>query len=354
MTDLFDALTIQGVTLRNRIGVAPMCQYSYEDGLSNEWQVLHLGTRAIGGAGLVLTEATAVEADGRITPNDVGIWSDAHIEPLARVTNIIKLHGAVPGIQLAHSGRKGSTHRPWDGGGPISLDDPRGWQVIAPSPIPYDKEYPLPHELDLAGIREIQMAFRSAAERSLNAGFSWLEIHAAHGYLIHSFYSPLSNQRTDEYGGSFENRIRFLVETTRLVRSVWPQKLPLAVRISGTDWIDGGWTVGESVELARILKKESVDLIDCSSAGLIPRANVPISPGYQVPISEAVRREANILTAAVGIIKTPEQANEIIRNGQADLVLLGREMLRDPYWALHAAQVLKKFAPIPPQYLQAF
>ncbi len=354
MASLFEPLTVNGVTLRNRIGVAPMCQYCYEDGFSNEWQVVHLGARAIGGAGLVLSEATAVEARGRITPNDVGIWSNAHIEPLSRVTHFLKAHGAVPGIQLAHSGRKGSSHRPWDGGGPILPGDPRAWQTVAPSPIPYANDWPLPRQLDQAGIHAVQAAFRAAAERALQAGFEWLEVHAAHGYLIHNFCSPLSNHRTDEYGGSFENRIRFLSETIRLVRPVWPEKLPFTVRISATDWVEGGWTVEELVELARILKKEGVDLIDVSTAGLIPTARVPAAPGYQVPFSEAVRKGAGILTAAVGMISSPELADEIIRSERADLVLLGREMLRDPYWPLHAARSLKEPPPVPPQYLEAF
>jgi 2,4-dienoyl-CoA reductase-like NADH-dependent reductase (Old Yellow Enzyme family) len=354
MSDLFSPLTIQGVTLRNRIGVSPMCMYSYTDGFSNDWQVIHLGARAAGGAGLVIAEATAIEPRGRISAYDVGIWSDAHIDPLVRVTRAIKENGAVAGIQIAHAGRKAGSRRPWEQEKSIAPDQSQGWQGIAPSPIAFSADYAVPHEMSVLEIKQVQDAFRAATQRALAAGFEWLELHAAHGYLIHSFYSPLSNQRTDEYGGSFENRIRFLLETVRAIRPVWPSNLPLTVRISGTDWQEGGWTVDESVELARYLKKESVDLVDCSSGGGVAQARIPMGSGYQVPISESVRSGANILTAAVGLITAPTQADQIIRNGQADLVLLGREMLRDPYWALHAAQALKQPAPIPPQYLRSF
>jgi 2,4-dienoyl-CoA reductase-like NADH-dependent reductase (Old Yellow Enzyme family) len=295
-----------------------------------------------------------VEARGRITPDDVGLWSEAQIEPLARVARFVRQQGAVPGIQIAHAGRKASTSRPWDGRKPIPPDGPRGWQVVGPSPVPFSEAYQVPHELSKAEIGEVQAAFRAAAERALAAGFEWLEIHGAHGYLIHNFYSPLSNRRTDEYGGSFENRIRFFLETARAVRSVWPERLPLAVRISGTDWTADGWTVEESVDLARHLKGEGVDLIDCSSGGNAANARIPLGAGYQVPISEAVRRGAQTLTATVGLITAPAHADEIIRNGRADMVLLGREMLRDPYWALHAARTLGQPIPTPPQYLRAF
>ena len=354
MPHLFEPLTIRGITLRNRIGVSPMCMYSYTDGFSNEWQIVHLGARAAGGAGLVIAEATAVEARGRITPFDVGIWSDAHIDPLARVTSVIKKNGAVAGIQIAHAGRKASSNRPWESDKPILPDKPLGWQGVGPSPIAYNEEYSVPHELSVSEIHAIQDNFCAGAQRALAAGFEWLEIHAAHGYLLHSFYSPISNKRTDDFGGNFENRIRFLIETVRAVRPVWPEHLPLTVRISGTDWVEGGWTVEESVELARNLKLEGVDLIDCSSGGGVFNAAVPIGPGYQVPISDAVRNGANIQTAAVGLITAPAQADEIIRNNRADLVLLGREMLRDPYWPMHAALVLKQSAPVPPQYRRAF
>ena len=354
MPHLFEPLTVREITLRNRVGVSPMCQYSYEDGLSNDWQLVHLGARATGGAGLVIAEATAVEPRGRISPHDAGIWSDAHVEPLQRLTKFIKQQGAVAGIQIAHAGRKASTARPVDGGKPLPVDDPRAWQVLGPSAVAYNADYPTPHELSLAEIHQAQASFRAAAERALRAGFEWLELHAAHGYLLHSFYSPVSNQRSDEYGGSFDNRIRFLIETVRLIRQVWPERLPLTVRISGTDWVEGGWSLDESVELARGLKAEGVDLIDCSSGGNVSHAVVPVGSGYQVPLSERIRREAGVLTAAVGLITAPAQADEIVRNGQADVILLGREMLRDPYWALHAAQSLKQTAPVPPQYLRAF
>ena len=354
MTALFDPLTIRGVTLRNRIGVSPMCQYSYREGFSNDWQLVHLGARAAGGAGLIITEASAVEARGRITPYDIGLWSDAHIDPLARVTRFIKEQGAVAGIQIAHAGRKACTDRPWNGGNPILPGDPRFWQAVGSSPLPFAEGHQTPQELGKAGIREVQDAFRAAAVRALAAGFEWLEIHGAHGYLIHSFYSPLSNRRTDEYGGSFENRIRFLLETVRAVRPVWPERLPLTVRISGTDWVEGGWVVEDAVQLSRRLKQEGVDLIDCSGGGNVADARVPVGASYQVPISEAVRKGADILTATVGLITEPMQADEIIRNHRADVVLLGRQMLRDPHWALHAAQSLKQPAPVPVQYLRAF
>ncbi len=354
MPHLFEPLTIRGITLRNRIGVPPMCMYSYTDGFSNEWQMIHLGTRAVGGAGLIIAEASAVEPRGRITPFDVGIWSDEHIEPLKRVTHVIKTNGAVAGIQIAHAGRKAGSGKTWEGGKPILPGQPLGWQGVAPSPIAYNPEYAVPHELSLSEIHAVQDAFRDGAGRALAAGFEWLEIHAAHGYLIHSFYSPVSNKRTDEYGGSFENRTRFLMETVRAIRPVWPDHLPLTVRISGTDWVEGGWTIEDSVSLAKSLKKEGVDLISCSSGGGVWEAKIPVGPGYMVPISEAVRHGANILTAGVGLITSAAQADQIIRNGSADVVLIGREMLRDPYWPIHAAQALKQPVPFPPQYHRAF
>jgi len=354
MTHLFDPLTVRGVTLRNRVGVSPMCMYSYENGMSNDWQVTHLGARAVGGAGLVIAEATAVDPAGRITPHDAGLWSDDHIEPLTRVTKVIKAHGAVPGIQIGHAGRKASTNRPWtDNGQPIPADNPAGWPVVGPSPVAFNCGYQVPRELTVDEIHTIQNQFRDTARRALAAGFEWLEIHAAHGYLLHNFYSPLSNHRQDDYGGSFENRVRMLIETVRAVRQVWPENLPLAVRISATDWTDGGWSVDDSVKLAPMLKAEGVDLVDCSSAGNVHGAKIPAGPGYQVPLAEAVR-EAGIMTAAVGLITLPEQADEIIRNEQADIVLLGREMLRNPYWALQAAQQLGRKVDVPPQYLRAF
>lgn len=354
MPHLFEPLTIKGITLRNRIGVSPMCMYSYRKGFANDWLVAHLGARAVGGAGLVIAEATAVEPRGRITPHDLGIWSDDHVEPLARAARFVKENGAVAGIQIAHAGRKAGTQRSWKSDDSTLQEDPPGWQVIGPSPLAFSDSYGLPHKLSLDEIKDVQASFRSAAIRAQAAGFEWLEIHAAHGYLIHSFYSPVSNQRTDQYGGSFENRIRFLLETVHAIRPVWPEDLPLTVRISGTDWVEGGWTVAESVELARRLKAEGVDLLDCSSGGGVAQANIPLGAGYQVPISEAVRKGADILTAAVGLITAPAQADEIIRNERADIVLLGREMLRDPYWALHAAQTLKHSLPVPAQYSRAF
>ncbi len=353
MSHLFDPLTIRSVTLRNRIGVSPMCQYSYQDGFSNEWQLMHLGARAAGGAGLIISEATAVEARGRISPYDVGLWSDDHIEPLARVTRLIKAQGAVAGVQIAHAGRKACQQRPWEGGKALPPGEAQFWPAVGPSPLPFEAGYQTPHELSRPEIGAIQAAFGDAARRALAAGFEWLELHAAHGYLIHNFYSPLSNQRSDEYGGSFENRIRFLLETLAVIRRVWPERLPLTVRISASDWSEGGWTLADSIDLARCLKTAGVDLIDCSSGGNVA-ARLPLGPGYQVPFAEALRREAGIATAAVGLITAPAHADEIVRNGRADVVLLGREMLRDPHWALHAAQALKQPLPVSPQYARAF
>jgi 2,4-dienoyl-CoA reductase-like NADH-dependent reductase (Old Yellow Enzyme family) len=354
MPHLFDPFTLRGVTLRNRIGVSPMCMYSYTDGLANDWQLVHLGARAAGGAGLIIAEATAVEARGRITPYDAGIWNDAQVEPLARVNRFVKEYGAVPGIQIAHAGRKANTHHPSDGGKPIQPEDARFWQAVGPSALPFAEGYQTPHALSKAEIVEVQASFCAAAARALAAGYEWLELHAAHGYLIHSFYSPISNRRSDEYGGSFENRIRFLLETVRGVRQVWPERLPLTVRISGTDWSEGGWALEESVILAGCLKDEGVDLIDCSSGGNLASARLSPGPGYQVPISEAVKHGAGIATATVGLITSPAHADEIIRNQRADLVLLGRESLRDPDWPIHAALALKQPLPLPAQYLRAY
>jgi 2,4-dienoyl-CoA reductase-like NADH-dependent reductase (Old Yellow Enzyme family) len=354
MSDLFFPLTIRDVTLRNRIGVSPMCQYSSEDGFANDWHLVHLGSRAVGGAALVITEAAAVEARGRISPQDLGIWKDEHVEMLARIVRFIESQGAVAGIQLAHAGRKASTARPWEGHHYV---DPQhgGWVPIGPSAIAFDKQYPTPREMTLADIAEVKRAFVAAAKRSLAVGFKWIEIHSAHGYLLHSFLSPLSNDRRDQYGGSFENRIRLLIETSRDVRNAWPDRLPLAVRISATDWVEGGWNLEQSTELSRRLKNEGVDLIDCSSGGLVPYAKVSVGPGYQVPFAEAIRAQAQIATAAVGMITEPKQADEIIRSGRADLVLLAREMLRVPYWPIHAAKALGQVdrVRIPPQYGRA-
>lgn len=356
MAHLFEPFTLRGVTLRNRIGVSPMCQYSSTDGFANDWHLVHLGSRAVGGAGLIIMEATAVEARGRITPEDVGIWSDAHVEPLARVTSFVKAHGAVAGVQLAHAGRKASSYRPWAGKSGAVPEAEGGWPVIGPSALAFLETYATPSALTHADIEAVQAAFRDATIRALAAGFEWIELHAAHGYLIHEFLSPLSNQRQDAYGGSFENRIRFVLEITRAMRAVWPDDKPFTARLSCTDWVEGGWTLAESVELARRLKNEGVDLIDCSSGGLSPKQQLPGGgyPGYQVPFAEAVRREADIPTAAVGLISTPSHADEIVRNDRADVVLLARELLRNPYWPLQAAHALKQPAPVPPQYLRGF
>lgn len=356
MSHLFESFPLKSVTLRNRIGVSPMCQYSSVDGLMDDWHLVHLGSRAVGGAGLVIAEATAVTPAGRITPGDAGIWSDAHVEPLARVNAFIKAHGAVPGIQLAHAGRKASAARPWEGGDHLA-DDAGGWPVIAPSAVAFgDGLDKVPHAMTAADIVEVQQAFVAAARRSLASGVEWLELHSAHGYLSHQFLSPLSNHRTDNYGGSFDNRTRFLVETTRAVRAVWSDGLPLTVRISATDWVEGGWDLEQSVELARRLKTEGVDLIDCSSGGAVPHAKIAAGPGYQVPFAERIRRDAGIATAAVGLITDPAQADAIVRVGQADVVLLAREYLRDAYWPAHAAKVLgqKAALPAPKQYARAW
>ncbi|HVU12928.1 MAG TPA: NADH:flavin oxidoreductase/NADH oxidase [Phototrophicaceae bacterium] len=357
MAHLFEPFTLKGVTLRNRVGVAPMCQYSCENGLATNWHLVHLGSRAVGGAAVVIAEATAVEARGRISPQDLGIWSDAHAEALAPTAKFIKENGAVPGIQLAHAGRKASTYRPWAGKHGGVPDEEGGWPVIAPSAIPFSDTYRQPSAMSLDDIHAVQMAFRDAAVRALDAGFEWIEIHGAHGYLMHEFLSPLSNQRTDQYGGSFENRLCFVIETARLVRAVVPERLPLTIRLSCSDWVEGGWDLEGTVELAKRLKAEGVDLIDCSGGGNSTRQQVPNNggyPGYMVPFAEMVRREAEVATAAVGLISSPAHADEIIRNDRADLVFFAREMLRDPYWPIHAAKALKQDAPVPPQYLRGY
>lgn len=353
MSDLFSPLTLREVILRNRIAVSPMCQYSAENGFANDWHLVHLGSRAVGGAALVIMEATAVEARGRISPRDTGIWMDSHVEPLSRVARFIRLQGAAAGVQLAHAGRKASTRASWEGGGPIPESE-GGWPTVAPSVVPFRPEDPAPQELTVGEIGSIVEAFAAAARRALAAGFNVVEIHAAHGYLIHQFLSPLSNRRADCYGGSLENRMRFALEVTKAVRGAWPQRLPLFLRISATDWVEEGWTLDDSVELARRMKPLGVDLVDCSSGGSAAHAKVPVEPGYQVPFSERIRREAGIATGAVGLIVDPRQADEIVRAGQADMVLLGREFLRDPYFPLHAARVLGAEAPTPVQYARAF
>jgi 2,4-dienoyl-CoA reductase-like NADH-dependent reductase (Old Yellow Enzyme family) len=353
MTHLFDPLAIRDVAFANRVFVSPMCQYSCNDGFVNDWHFVHLGSRAVGGAGLVLTEAAAVLPDGRISPQDLGIWMDDHIEPLARIVRFIHEQGSVAGMQLAHAGRKASTYRPWTGQGKAPESD-GGWNhVLAPSALPFADYYPMPQELSLDGIKNIVSAFAAAGRRACEAGFRVIEIHAAHGYLIHEFLSPYSNQRTDAYGGSFENRTRILRETVAAVRRSWPERAPLFVRISATDWIAGGWDIQQSVELARELKALGADLIDCSSGGNVPHAKIPVGPGYQTPFAEQIRREANILTGAVGMITSPIQAEHVVTTGQADAVLIARELLRDPYWPLRAAGELRQPIPWPVQYLRA-
>lgn len=355
---LFSPFALKSVTLRNRIGVSPMCQYSSEDGRATDWHLVHLGARALGGAGLIIAEATAVTADGRISPQDAGLWNDTQIEPLARITRFLSEHGAVPGVQLSHAGRKASTQRPWEGNAQVP-ESAGGWLPSGPSALAFrPDEERTPHELSREEIAAIIGAFCAATVRALAAGYRWLELHGAHGYLLHEFLSPLSNQRSDEYGGSFENRIRFGLEVTRAVRATWPEYLPLTWRISATDWTEGGWTPEESVELAKRLKAEGVDLVDCSSGGNVPHAKIPVAPDYQVFLAERVRREAELPTAAVGMITEARQADAIIREGKADLVLIARESLRHPNWPLHAAKqlglpdVLRALTP--PQYARSF
>lgn len=352
MPTLFDSFALRGITLKNRLVVSPMCEYSSTDGFANDWHLVHLGSRAVGGAGLVLTEAAAVSPEGRITPDDLGIWKDEHIDFLKRITAFVAAQGAVPGIQLAHAGRKASTYTGWKGHGAVPETE-GGWQTVGPSALPFASDYPVPVMLDAAGIRKVIADFRTATKRALAAGFQVIEVHAAHGYLLHEFFSPLSNLRTDEYGGSFENRIRLTVEVTRAVREVLPAELPLFVRISATDWTEGGWTIDESVALALVLKENGADLIDSSTGGNVSHATIPSTPGYQVEFAERIRREAGIATGAVGLITTPAQAEEIIAQGRADLVLLAREELRNPYFPLHAAYALGADVAWPVQYERA-
>ncbi|MGA8342615.1 MAG: NADH:flavin oxidoreductase/NADH oxidase [Candidatus Sulfotelmatobacter sp.] len=353
MAHLFDPLAIREITFANRVFVSPMCEYSSTDGYANDWHLVHLGSRAVGGAGLVLTEATAVLPEGRISPQDLGIWMDDHIEPLARIVRFIHAQGAVAGAQLAHAGRKASTYRPWEGTGTIP-ESAGGWRkVVAPSALPFADNYPMPQALTADGIQEIVNAFAAAARRTCEAGFRVIEIHAAHGYLLHEFLSPLSNQRSDAYGGSFENRTRMLREIVAAVRGVWPERAPLFVRISATDWVDGGWEIQQSLALARQLKGLGVDLIDCSSGGNAAHPKIPIGPAYQTPFAEQIRREAGIMTGAVGMITSSSQAEHIVAGGRADAVLLARELLRDPYWPLRAARELGQPISWPVQYLRA-
>ena len=353
MPHLFEPFNQRSVNFPNRIAVSPMCQYSSENGFANDWHFVHLVSRAVGGAGMIMTEAAAIEPQGRITAQDLGIWQDAHIEMLAKIVESLHDHGAVAGIQLAHAGRKASTEPLWHGGGGLAEAE-GGWTPIAPSAIPFKSESPTPKALTIEEIKELIVSFVNAAKRSLAAGFKLIEVHAAHGYLLHEFLSPLSNQRTDEYGGSFENRIRFLSEVVQAMRDILPDQIPLWVRISAIDWISDGWDIEQSIALAKILKSLGVDLIDTSSGGIVPGEKILLGAGYQTAFSDRIRREAKIATGAVGMITEPAQADQIIRSGQADIVLIGREMLRDPYWARRAAKQLGQSLSVPKQYDRAW
>ena len=353
MSHLFEPLALRSIKLPNRIAVSPMCQYSCADGFANDWHMVHYGSRAAGGAGLVLTEAAAVTPQGRISPNDLGIWNDDHIEFLARIVRFITQRGSVAGIQLAHAGRKASAAPPWENRSTTLSESESGWPIVAPSAIAFDDGSTIPTALSDNEINAIISAFVDAARRSLLAGFQVAEIHAAHGYLLHQFLSPLSNRRTDQYGGSFENRTRLLKDIVTAVRAVWPDNLPLLVRISATDWIEGGWDIEQSVELVRKLLPLGVDLIDCSSGGSSPQARMPLGAGYQTRFAEQIRRETGGKTGSVGLITASAQADHIIRSGQADLVLLARELLRDPYWPLRAARELGHLVPWPAQYVRS-
>ena len=352
MAKLFEPIKIRSIELKNRITVSPMCEYSSIDGFANDWHLVHLGSRAVGGAGLIFTEAIAVSPEGRITPDDLGIWKDEHIEFLKRITIFLEAHGAVPGIQLAHAGRKASHSSPWKGGRALQKEE-GGWETLAPSAIAFKDDEPLPKEMSKEDINNLIKDFSTAAERGLKAGFKVFEIHAAHGYLINEFLSPISNHRHDEYGGSFENRIKILLEIIDAVRNIIKEELPLFVRISATDWVEGGWTPEDSVQLATILKTKEVDLIDCSSGGNSHAQKIALKPLYQVPFAEKIKNESGILTGAVGLITTPKEAEEILKAGQADIILLARELLRDPYFPLHAAKELGVDVTWPVQYERA-
>ncbi|MBO9202879.1 MULTISPECIES: NADH:flavin oxidoreductase/NADH oxidase [Niastella] len=352
MSKLFTPLHIKSVQLNNRITVSPMCQYTSVDGFASDWHLVHLGSRAVGGAGLIISEATAVSPEGRISPHDLGIWKEEHLEKLNQITSFISAQGSVPGIQLAHAGRKASTNVPWEGRGKVAIED-GGWEVVAPSAIAFADNYPMPVALDEKGIQKIISDFTVAASRSLRAGFRVIEIHAAHGYLVHQFLSPLSNHRKDQYGGSFENRIRLLLEIIAGIQTVWPNELPLLVRISATDWAEGGWNIEESVQLAHILKQKGVDLIDVSSGGLVHYQQITIGPAYQLPFASRIRKETGILTGTVGMITTAIQAETILVNGDADMIIMARELLRQPYFALHAAHELHEKVNWPVQYERA-
>ncbi|MHB8534776.1 MAG: NADH:flavin oxidoreductase/NADH oxidase [Sulfuricaulis sp.] len=352
MAILFSSFRIRELSFRNRIFVSPMCQYSSVDGVPNDWHLVHLGSRAVGGAALVMVEASGVSPEGRISPYDMGIWSPAQHDAFRPIARFIKEQGAVPGIQLAHAGRKASTDVPWRGGGPLTPD--RGaWQPQAPSALPFTAAHAVPHALTAPEIDVVVRQFAEAAQRSLSAGFETIEIHMAHGYLLHEFLSPLSNRRTDEYGGGLENRARLPLAVARAVREVWPAHLPVFVRISASDWVEGGWDLDQSIRLAQWLKDTGIDLIDCSSGGLTADARIPAGAGFQVPFAAAIRAQAGIATGAVGLIADPFQAEQIVATGQADVVLMAREFLRDPYWPLHAAQRLKVDLTWPQQYQRA-
>jgi len=352
MSALFTPLRLRSVELRNRIAVSPMCQYAAHDGRPSDWHLVHLGSRALGGAGLVIVEATAVRPEGRITPADLGLWSDEQIEPFRRITAFLTEHGAVPGIQLAHAGRKASTDLPWRGGRPLATAV-GGWQTVAPSPLPFDDGWPEPRQLTAEECAGLPASFAAAAVRARDAGFRLVELHFAHGYLVHQFLSPLSNRRDDGWGGDLAGRTRLAGAIVEAVRTAWGEELPLLVRISATDWAEGGWDLASSIALARDLAGRGVDLVDCSSGGLVPRARVPVAPGYQVPFAEAIRRDAGVATGAVGLITEPGQAEEIVASGRADLVLLGRQLLREPHWPLRAAAALGAEGPWPERYLRA-
>ncbi len=352
MSKLLSPIKIRNLEFRNRIFVSPMCQYSAENGIPNDWHFVHLGSRAVGGAGLVMTEATAVSPEGRISPADLGIWSSDHVTAFKRIAGFVESQGAIAGIQLAHAGRKASTKVPWEGDGMI-VENEGGWQTLAPSAVKFSGSYPQPKEMSVSDLRMVNDQFAEAARRSLEAGFHVVEIHMAHGYLLHEFLSPLSNHRKDGYGGDLRNRMKFPLDVAKSVRDVWPNDLPLFVRISVTDWADGGWDMPQSIALAKELKRIGVDLIDCSSGGLMPGVNIPIGPGYQVGFAGSVRKEADILTGAVGLITGAAQAEQILAAGRADVVFLAREFLRDPYFPLHAASTLGDNARYPVQYLRA-
>jgi 2,4-dienoyl-CoA reductase-like NADH-dependent reductase (Old Yellow Enzyme family) len=352
MSKLFSSFSLRGVEYRNRIFMSPMCQYSAREGIPDDWHLVHLGSRAVGGAGQVMVEATAISPAGRITPGDLGIWSDRHIEAFKRITAFIDSQGAIPAIQIAHAGRKASTDVPWQGGTTLPLDQ-GGWQPLGPSPLPFDEVSAIPRELTSGELKDLVFQYEAATRRCLEAGFKVVEIHMAHGYLLHEFLSPLSNRRTDEYGGSLENRLRFPLWVARAVRGSWPADLPLFARLSCTDWVEGGWDLPQSVEFSRRLKEIGIDLIDCSSGGLVPYAQIPAGPGYQTPFAAEIRSTVGIATGAVGLIAQALQAEQIVATGQADVVMIARELLRDPYWPLHAAKTLHVDVPWPSQYLRA-